>query len=390
VPKKRKLIATAIAVVSLMAAAACGSSSSGGKASSPSGGTGATTVKVGVLWSLTGLAESYGQDSKKGSDIAFQMANDSLLKGQYVLQPEYKDDASDPERAVPAMAGFASDSSIQAVVGGTLQASIQAIAPSADDDKLPLISATGTAADLSSKSPYLWAAVPNNQAQADSVYDALSQIAPDAKNIAILHDDRDLGLEQSAEIVKDAQAGGKYSVVCNETVASAAQTAQPQLLDCENKKPDVYVLLFIDPLATVVLKDAQQLGIHSTLLGDLGYADTSVLSAAGSASEGMYVTSLLVPNHPITTVQAQFVKAFQAKYHEAPTNNNEYGFDVVWALANALKAASAPTRAAINQAMSGLTYTGGPGDYNFGTNHQGWSNGGVVARVNNAQMVPVS
>ncbi|MEY2421936.1 MAG: branched-chain amino acid transport system substrate-binding protein [Acidimicrobiaceae bacterium] len=389
--RSRTLVAGFIALTLIFAA--CGSDKK--PAASGSGGSSAAanvkTVKVGIMFSLTGPAQSYGVESKKGAEIGIDYANEVILKDKFKLDPTYADDQSDPTHGVAVFEDLASQPDVAIIGGATLQQTAAAVAPGADDAKIPFISATGTDPTLTGASKYVWAPIPNNTDQGAAAYATVKKTAnADVKKLAIIHDDRNYGKLNTESFKAEVQKDGRFEVVCDETSPFGAQTTEPQILACQNSNPDAFVGFVINPQGTVFLKDLQRLGVTKQIFGALGFADEALLGAAGSAAENMHLTTLLLASAPINDVQREFVDRFTKKFGVAPVNNDIYGFEVVTMIAQALLKANDTTRDALNAAMTDLKWTGAAGNFAVKVNHQAWGGVMTTAVVKSGKMQPVS
>lgn len=130
----------ALGTVAALVLSACGSSSDG-----PGEKADADSVTIDLLTELTGAAAFCGKSVRAGAEAAVKKANaDDLLDG-VTIKLKVRDTATDPRKASAAMSDAASSDAVSTIFGCS-SAEAVAIAPIAQDEKIPLVAVqSGTA-----------------------------------------------------------------------------------------------------------------------------------------------------------------------------------------------------------------------------------------------------
>lgn len=118
-------------------------------ASSESGGEGLpSTINVGWLDSMTGIAGFCGVDELKGAKLAIEQAEESGELGESKIDLHEFDDTSTPATGVVGFHKLASEE-VSAIVGPCLDLVATAVMPLTQEEEIPMVLTTDNASDLS-------------------------------------------------------------------------------------------------------------------------------------------------------------------------------------------------------------------------------------------------
>ena len=130
--KKRVLALIMAAAMLMVMATGCAS------------GSGDGAIVIGGLAPLTGDVSIYGIATNNGIQMAFDELNANGSNIKYVCY----DEKGDPTEAVNAYNKLVANDKIVALVGDVTSKPTMAVAQQAAKDNIPMITATGTAADI--------------------------------------------------------------------------------------------------------------------------------------------------------------------------------------------------------------------------------------------------
>lgn len=97
------------------------------------------TVQVGAILSFTGPAAAFGEEARRGIDLAVEEINSQGGIDGKEVSVVYEDDATNPTKAVSAWSKVVNVDGVVGVIGGTWDFNYNAIAPLAEQDSLVLI-----------------------------------------------------------------------------------------------------------------------------------------------------------------------------------------------------------------------------------------------------------
>lgn len=96
-------------------------------------------VKVGALLSLTGGASAWGENAKKGIELAVEEINGSGGINGRSLEIVYSDTASDPKRAISAYQEVTTINKVEAIIGPLNQTETAPVIPLIHNSQIPTV-----------------------------------------------------------------------------------------------------------------------------------------------------------------------------------------------------------------------------------------------------------
>ncbi len=352
--KKRKL---AGAVMSVMLAAGvmagCNSQSNTSSNNSSSGGT----IKIGVNLELSGGVASYGQSLAEGLELGVKEINKKGIDGKK-LELVKVDNKSDAAEATNAAIKLVSQDKVAAIVGAATSTNTKAQIQIATDNKVPLITPSGTAEDITVKDGKV-----NDFVFRTCFIDpfqgtvAANFAAKDLKlkNAAILIDSAsDYSKGLSAAFKKQFKKNGGKVVSGGEGAYVAKDTDfHATLTRIKAANPDFIYLPGYYEEAGLIVKQARELGFTGPIIGGDGWDSPKLFELAGNqALNNTYSTNHYSSLDKDAKVQ-DFVKAYKAEYKgKSPDTFNALGYDTAYLLADAIKRAGGGDPQKIQKALA--------------------------------------
>lgn len=339
--KKRLLVALSMVLVfSLLIGCSSNSGNSGGTSTSGSSGSGADTIKVGVNYELTGAVASYGVDLNDGLQMALEEINDAggiLGKELEIMTMDNK--SSDTESA-NVSARLARDGAV-VLLGPATSGNTKAAIPAANENKIPLISASATADDITLDAqgnvrPYIFKTCFSDSFQGVMMAEfALNDLA--GKNAAILADSTsDYAQGLSKAFIETFEAGGG-TILGTEAYQAKETDFRAVLTNIKALNPEILFVPGYYEETGLIVKQARELGIEAPILGADGYEAPKFSELAGEAND-VYYSSHYSPNDTAENV-VNFNTAFEAKYSKQPNAFNALGYDLGYFFKDALERA---------------------------------------------------
>lgn len=357
-----KKFAFGLAILTLVAALVTGCGRSGG---TTTGSHGSDTINIGLAAPLSGSSAEYGEQFKKGAELAVKLANDAGgIQGKKV-KLVVQDDKGDPKEAANIANKFASDKSTLAVIGHFNSSATLAAAPIYNKSKLVEISPSSSSPKVTDAGEYTFRVITTDAFQAQYVGDWTKEEG--FKKVAIVYEQTDFGVGLSDVYGKAAEENG-IEVVANEAyVAGQTKDFASILTKIKEKQPE---LLFIGGLyneAALIAKQAKQLGLQAGFIGvDSLYSD-ALIKLGGDAVEGVMLPGFFNPNSDNQKTK-EFVEAYKKAYNEEPGTYAAYTFDATSIVLEAIQQKGAD-REAIKQYLTTLKgYKGATGVHDFDAN----------------------
>lgn len=317
---------------------------------------GVNSIKVGLNYELSGNVATYGQGLVEGIELGFEEINKNggVLGKQVELVK--KDNKSDATEAANVSTALATKDKVVLLLGPATSGNTKAASPAATTSKVPLVSASATADDVTVDKngkvrQYIFKTCFSDSFQGVIMANFASNDLK-AKNAAILQDvtsDYSKGLLTSFK-GQFSKLGGK--IVAEEAYKAKDNDFNAVLTKIKSTNPDViYIPGYYEEVGLIV-KQARQLGLNVPILGGDGYESPKLAEIAGaSVLNNVYYTN----HYSSTDTSPEVVKfrdAFKVKYNKAPDAFNALGYDLAYFAADAIKRAGAADPAKIQQALA--------------------------------------
>jgi branched-chain amino acid transport system substrate-binding protein len=348
--KKRKL---AGAMMSLMLAAGvmAGCNSQSTSSTNSSGGT----IKVGVNLELSGGVASYGQSLAEGLELGVKEINKKGIDGKKI-QLVKVDNKSDAAEATNAAIKLVSQDKVAAIVGAATSTNTKAQVQIATDNKVSIITPSGTAEDITVK-----------DGKVNDFVFRTCFIDPFQGTVAANFAAKDLKLKSAAVLIDSAsdyskglsaafktqfkKNGGK--VVTEGAYVAKDTDFHATLTRIKAANPEFIYLPGYYEEAGLIVKQARELGLNVPIIGGDGWDSPKLFELAGNqALNNTYSTNHYSSQDKDPKVQ-DFVKAFKAEYKgKSPDTFNALGYDTAYLLADAIKRAGGGDAVKIQKALA--------------------------------------
>ncbi|MDE3840019.1 ethanolamine utilization protein EutJ [Bacillus methanolicus] len=349
--RKRKL--TGIFMSLMLAAgvlAGCG-----GKSEKTSGGKEGDTIKIGANLELSGGVASYGQSIAEGLELALDEINKEGIDGKK-LEIVKIDNKSDAAEATSAAIKLVSQEKVAAMVGAATSTNTLAQVQVAQDNKIPLITPTGTNPTITTK-----------DGKVNEYVFRTCFIDPFQGTVAANFATKELGVKNAAVLIDSASdyskglaASFKESFKKNggEIIAEEAYVAKDTdfratLTRIKSKNPEfVYLPGYYEEVG-LILKQAREIGLDVPFMGGDGWDSPKLVEIGGAdALKNTYITNHYSSGDPDKKIQ-DFVKAFKAKFNnKSPDGFAALGYDTAYLLADAIKRAGSADPEKIKEALA--------------------------------------
>ncbi len=315
------------------------------------------TIKVGLNLELSGNVASYGSGIAAGAELAIKEINDAGGIDGKKIETVKVDNKSDAAEATSAALKLATQDKVVAQIGSATSGNTVAAVQVADQNKMPLISPSGTSTtvtvnDDGSVNEYAFRTCFIDPFQGKIA----AQFATDtlkAKNVAIFADSSSDYAKGLAKAFKEEieSKGGK--VVAEESYVAKDTDFKSTLTRLKSKNPDfIYIPGYYEEVG-LIAKQARAAGIDAPLMGGDGWDSPKLVELAGKdALNNTYFTNHYSSEDPDEKIQ-KFVTAFkEANKDKAPDAFNALGYDSVYWLKDAIERAGSTKGEDIQKALA--------------------------------------
>lgn len=354
--KKKISLVMALVLVAAMALSACGSNTGTGNATGNTAGNATTSpsatpessssssqvafdgeIVIGSILDTSGSMAAAGLATVWGADYAVKEINDAGgIRGKKLSIIHY-DVKGDPNEAINAYNRLVDQDKAVAVVGPGLSNIGIALAPIAEEKKVPIVGhfmdeRCTTNEQTGTKWNYMYLAEPscNQQAEAIASY-AVEKLG--IKTVGILYDSSNAYSVTHAEPFAAYCEAHGVKVVASESFGKDAKDYKAQLSKIIAQNPDaIFVPAYVQQNALAYVQ-IRQLGYQGIVLGNNTYNTPFDTLIAGTSPDNLY----FIFNVDYSSEFTKFLgDAYRAEKNEEPFINSAFGYDAVKLIANGL------------------------------------------------------
>ncbi|SDW40974.1 ABC transporter substrate-binding protein [Tepidimicrobium xylanilyticum] len=300
-------------------------------------------IRIGLNYELTGNTATYGTNLKDGVLLAFEEINAAGGVLGKELETVVIDNKSDATESANVSTRLATRENVVALLGPATSGNTKAAIPAAMQNKIPLISASATADDVTldangNVKEYAFKTCFNNSFQgvmmAQFAYNDLG-----LRKAAVLADttsDYAQGLSKSFQKTFKELGGEILSV---EAYAAGDTDFKAVLTNLKGENPELlYVPGYYEEVG-LIIRQARELGLNVPILGGDGYESPKLFELAGKdALNDIYYSSHYSPMDDSEQV-LKFKENFRKKFNKEPDAFNALGYDLGYLVADALERA---------------------------------------------------
>jgi branched-chain amino acid transport system substrate-binding protein len=320
------------------------------------GNTAGDKIILGMVASLNGDLKPWGEDCKKGGELAmeeFKKANPNGIGGKPV-QLVVSDSNSAAEQGKSAAEKLISDGSL-AIIGEVASGITAQIANAAFEKGIPVVAVGATRTDLTDIGANVFRVCYTDDFQgpvmAKFAYEELGK-----KRVGLITDQKQPYSTGLSNSFRDffVKLGG--TVVDEEFYNSKDTQFSGQLTNLKAKQPDVIFMSGYFTETGPLARQAREQGIGKDveLLGGDGWDSSEILTTGGDAILGSFFCNHYNNKETRPEVGA-FLNKWKAKYHSEPgTTMGALGYDATMMTLEALKTAASLDSKALRDSIDNV------------------------------------
>ncbi|WP_394365116.1 ABC transporter substrate-binding protein [Paraburkholderia kirstenboschensis] len=270
---------------------------------------------VGVTGPLSGQDAQYGEQWKRGFELALDQVNSSGGINGHQLSYDFEDSRSDPRQAVQIAQKFVDDKRILLELGDLSSGASMAASPVYQRGGLVQFGFTNSHPDFTKGGDYMWSTA-ISQAEEQPMLAHYVTAGLGFRKIAVLYLNTDWGRTSKDIFAKAATANGAQ-VVAAEGYQPNEKDFRATLTRVRSANPDSIVLISYYSDGAQIVRQARAAGVHEPIAAVGSVYSPKFLDLGGPAVNGVYTESNFFPGDPRPEVQS-FVTRYRAKYGSDP------------------------------------------------------------------------
>jgi len=324
------------------------------------------TYLVGVSEPVTGAEAQAGTEIYNGELLAADSVNAAggVLGHKIVLQEE--DDACDPQTSVNAANKLVS-LGVQAMVGGYCSSAAQPAEAIYARAGIPNIQVAANSSTLTQQGYHnVFLVDPGGPLQAQEAIGLFTKVLK-VKTLFIA-DDQSTYAVNVAQLTAKGLAGTSVKVLPVEAIPSTDQDFSAVIETVRADKATAIYWTGYFAQAAEFVRQLRTDGITIPFVCADGSVDPTFIKDAGASANGTYATIAVLSSFLTGSAAKAFDSTYTSKFHAQPGPYSAYGYDGIYALADAAKAAGSLSPAKVIKALHSLKFAGLTGEVSFAAN----------------------
>ena len=283
-------------------------------------------VVIGAILPLTGTGAVWGENSRKGMELARKEVNATGGINGKKLEIVYEDTQGFPQVAVSAIKKLISVDKVQVVLGCATSSATLAAAPIAKRNHVVLFSPGASSPKLSDAGPYFFRNFPSDAIEAPEIARMVFKKL-NVKMVAILYVNNEFGKGQEQAFRQEFEhLGGK--VVATEAFAQEASDFRTQITKIKDSNHEAIFLPGYPREMSTVLRQLAESGIKVPIVCPSAVVDDKLLQISGKVVEGVIFADQRPADTNIPSV-SHFLRSYRETYHEEPRILTDTSYDAV-------------------------------------------------------------
>jgi branched-chain amino acid transport system substrate-binding protein len=341
---------------------------------------------------LTGTYSWVGAPSRDGMLIGLDEVNRSGMLGSSKIKLVIEDTASDKRQAITLLNRFEARDKALLVLGPSSSTEGLAIAPVANELKIPLLTTTAVSEEINKSG--IWAY--KTPASPSVIIGAAARYAVDKlgiKTVALVFGRDNDGQVGQKNVALNYFKSRGVKILAEESVLTTDTDYLALLTKITSLNPEAMFLALTGEQAANFIVQARQGGIDpkTRFIGVPNMGSDQFINIGGKAVEGAMFVADYFPGQPSAENQ-RFVQAYEPKHGRRPDNGAALGYTAIKIAAAAIKAAGPnPTRDSLREALKkikNLPVILGTGQFSFDEN-RGANYEGIMLTVKDGKFVPL-
>jgi branched-chain amino acid transport system substrate-binding protein len=343
--KKRVKIGLAVQIGLLVFGAGCTRKQDTGKSVSAE-----DSILIGEVDSMSGANATYGISTHQGIELAIQEINASGGLNGKKLKLIALDDQDKPDESARGVSKLISHDHVAALISGVTSSNALAMAPIAQQNKIPLVITMATHPKVTQVGDYIFRIcfIDSFQGKAMAKF-ALSSLK--LRKVSVLTDvksDYSVGL---TEVFSEEFRKGGGEVLIAQSYSGGDIDFKSQLTSIQSRNPEaIYIPGFYSD-AALIARQARELGMKQILLGADGWDSPKLKELGGAAFKQSYFTGFYFAEDDSPQVQ-KFFEQYKNKYHSQPDGSAVRGYEGMQVLFKALQSAKSLEAKEIQNALA--------------------------------------
>ena len=288
------------------------------------------TITIGVTLPLTGDAATWGEETKKGVELAIDEIKNEIINGKKI-EFIIEDDACDAKTALTAFNKLTNIDGTKIIAGTICSSAALAMAPEAMNNKILLMASGASSPKIRTAGEYIFSIWPPDDLEGKVMADYIVQKTNiKSAGIIFINNEYGAGLKDSFE--NSAKENG-ILIASTEAFEPGAKDFRTQLQKTKNALPDaIYIATNPGELPTI-LRQAKEMQLNKQI-----FSNSAAVEAKEITEDKTSVAEGVIYPLPKRELTQEFKDKYKSKYGTEAGFLSDTGYDSVKLIYLGLKA----------------------------------------------------
>jgi len=322
-------------------------------------------MKIGAILPLTGESAFWGENIKKGIDLAVDEINQKggILGRKIVIL--YEDTQGKPAVGTQAVLELVSIHKVQCVIGDVISSVILAVAPIVERNKCILLG-FGESAEITNAGDYIF----RNWNSAASDAEITGDFAAKHSNAVVVLSQNDAFGKSAKELFISQLRKNNVKIVKDEVFSKGETDYRTVLAKLQTLEYDGLYIASFHQDTLVLLRQYKELGLKTVnIYGVSSWEEGTLISFLKENFSGKVYFGYPKPPDPNSPIVVEFRSKYKTKYKKEPEILCDNGYDAVYMLKFGIEKAGSYKGLLIKDALYTLQdFKGASGNMSFDQN----------------------
>lgn len=292
------------------------------------------TVKIGAVLPMTGDYSSYGQSCKMAMELLIKKTNEKESKSDSKIEIIYEDDESNPEISLALFKKLIEEEKVSAVIGTCTSKGCIAMAPLANEKKIPMITPSATNDKLTKMGKYVFRACYGDLFQGAAMAKYASGDLKSKRAVIIynIDDEYSKGLAESFSNSFEKSGGIVEAWI---TYKSLNEDITEKINKLKQSNFDVIVIPDYYETPLKIVDKIRTTGINTPIIGGDGWDSAELIKDGRQYLNNSYFTTHFTIENTSQEV-IKFKTDFESLYKKEPDAFSALAYDSLKVLTEAI------------------------------------------------------
>jgi len=327
---------------------------------------GATPIKVGAIFAVTGGASFLGAPEAKTAEMFVEKINQAGGVNGHKIELLVRDSGGSPEKAISMAKQLIDEEKVLAIIGPSTSGETMQIKNICQEGQTILLSCAAAETIVNPIASYVFKTPQKDSDAARRIFQTMKDM--NIAKVGVVTSNDGFGNAGAKQLADLAPEFG-IAIAGTETYSTGETDLTGVLTKIKGLDVQAVVNWSIVPAQSLIAKNMKQIGLDVPLFQSHGFGNIKYVQAGGEAANGtifpcgrLLVADVLPEDHPQKKLLLEYKTDYETRYKEDASTFGGHAYDAMLLLVEGIKKAGSVEPAKVRDAietLQGVVGTGG-------------------------------